>query len=464
MAFRAGRVSKIFILGIACLVILLSGVHAKAGEDGEPEIMLQGDLADTLYDKGLLTKEDWVRLKSKTEKKQAEEEKRFLEEFPVIVSYGAKGFELKSRDNKYALQIQNRFQFRYSYPERGDLLTASAFTDGPESSFEIRRARLKVGGHGYQPWVKYYFEIDWAQGGSGTTGAGGGTRLIDYRLSLEKFPWLQLRIGQWKVNYNRERVDSSGKQQFVERSIVNTIFTLDRQQGAMLYGHLFPGTTLDLWYYAGVFTGTGRGTSNNDDDNMMWMGRLQWNFLGRDLQFSQSDIEYHERPAGSLSFGATTNISNFTRFSSSGGGTISSTMFPIPTTGTGRYRVDQMLEESAFKYRGFSLQHEYHWKQIKDSGTGMQTNLMGSYAQVGYFFHYLVPAIPEELELAVRYAFVDPNISVASDKIQEFTSAANWFIAGHQNKITVDLSHLTLAQPGGELTEQRVRLQWDVSF
>ena len=87
-----------------------------------------------------------------------------------------------------------------------------------------------------------------------------------------------------------------------------------------MFGHLFKGTRADSWYYGGVFTGTGRGGGNNDDGQMMWAGRYQWNFLGRDLPFAQSDVEYHDEPAASVAFAAATNRSPFTRFSSSGGG------------------------------------------------------------------------------------------------------------------------------------------------
>jgi hypothetical protein len=71
------------------------------------------------------------------------------------------------------------------------------------------------------------------------------------------------------------------------------------------------------------------------------------------------------------------------------------------------------------------------------------------------------------LEVAFRYAFVDPNVNVKNDKLQEFTTAINWFFAGHANKLTLDGSWLTLDQPrsiGGDQHEQRVRLQWEVSF
>ncbi|MFZ1804210.1 MAG: hypothetical protein WAU05_09820, partial [Nitrospira sp.] len=69
--------------------------------------------------------------------------------------------------------------------------------------------------------------------------------------------------------------------------------------------------------------------------------------------------------------------------------------------------------------------------------------------------------MPHDLEFAYRYAFVDPNEAVRSDVLREHTVAANYFFARHRNKVTLDYSHLT--QPGFT-PEDRVRLQWDVSF
>ncbi len=132
-----------------------------------------------------------------------------------------------------------------------------------------------------------------------------------------------------------------------------------------------------------------------------------------------------------------------------------------------------MVEEFAFKWQGLSIEHEYHWKEIKDNqisegAPGKKTNLMGSYSQVGYFPHYLISAVPKPLEVAFRYAFVDPNISAPNDRRQEYTTAINWFFAGHNNKLTVDGSWLTLSSPspggGQNQHEQRIRLQWDVTF
>ena len=404
----------------------------------------QAGLEDILYEKGQITKEEWVKIKAESEKKSEAETKQRDQEFPISVRY-KDGFDIQTRDGKFEMLIQGRVQLRYSYPQEGDSLTpasASASDDKDVSSFRIRRARIKVGGHGYVPWLKYYTEYDWVS-----------NTMLDYRLDVARFKWATLRVGQWKIDYNRERVDSSGAQQFVERSIVNAPFNLDRQIGARLGGHLFEGTPAYVIYNIGVFTGTGINQTRNDDKKMLYMGRIQWNFLGRDLPFSQSDFDYTKQPTGSIAFAGAHNRSD--RFN-----------FPTETRSVGvvdgQFEINQGLQEFAFKWNGLSVQEEFHVKEVTNLATSVKTTSFGSYAQVGYFPHALISFIPRPLEFAYRYAFVDPDDSVRGDIRREHSVAANWFFDGHRNKITVDYSHLT--QAGGFTPVDRVRLQWDVSF
>ena len=327
----------------------------------------------------------------------AQEDEKAKEEPPIRVSYGSKGLKIATRDGRFETNIQWRAQLRYSYPFDADPDEPDEFDALESSTFEISRARFKVGGHAFGSWIKYYTEFDLRN-----------SRLLTLRMTLAKHPWLQLRVGQFKAPYNRERVDSSGKQQFVERSIVNRVFTVDRQQGASLFGHLLPGTLGDSWYFTGVFTGTGRGGGTNEGGSMMWVGRYQWNFLGRDLPFSQTDVEHHEEPAGSLALAAATHRSSFTRFSSSGGGQL----LGFESGAPGQYTIRQMMEEAAFKYRGFSLQHEYHWKRIDDKVNGTRSNLRGTYIQMGYFPQGLIRVLPKPLEAIFRLAdFANANVT-----------------------------------------------------
>ena len=221
----------------------------------------------------------------------------------------------------------------------------------------------------------------------------------------------------------------------MERSIVNRIFTIDRQVGVQLKGRLFEGTPADLRYWGGVFTGEGRGVRNNDD-SMMYMGRVQWNFLGRDLEWKQTDVEYTELPTGSLAFAAATNKGSCTRWSSSGCGNLDG-FASAASAAPGQFEVDQMVQEFAFKWRGFSLQQEYHWKTVEDNLARTENDFTGGYVQTGYFFHNLFSFVPRPLELAFRYAFVEePNRfdRTMDNEREEFSFGANWFIAGHNNK------------------------------
>lgn len=390
------------------------------------------------------------------------------EEFPVKASYGKKGFRLETRDGNWQTNLQWRAQLRYTNPTSGDYRQVDDFEKDAESTFEARRLRMKIGGHGYRPWLGYYFEVDLQPSRDvDDSSSAASARVIDWRITADKWDWAALRVGQWKIDYNRERVDSSGRQQFVERSIVNRIFTIDRQVGVQLRGRLFKNTLADLRYYAGAFTGEGRGV-HNDDDGLMWTGRLQWNFFGRDLKWRQTDIEYTELPTGSLAFAAATHEGRCTRWSSSGCGNLDGFARPASAM-EGQFDVDQMMQEFAFKWRGFSVQEEFHWKTVKDDSTGTKYDFTGAYAQAGYFFHHLFPSVPKHLELAFRYAFVkEPNEMnrVLDNTRKEFTIGANWFLAGHNNKFTIDFSHLTLEDEffNRDVEDERGRVQWDVSF
>ncbi len=363
------------------------------------------------------------------------------------VEYTSGGLDIRSRDGNYFAHINWRAQLRFTSRDLDDPIAPNP--EEREGNFNINRARFKLGGHAYRPWLTYYFEYDFVT-----------PALLDLRFTFQAADELRFRVGQWKVPYNRERVDSSGKQQFAERSIVTPWFTLDRQQGAAVFGRLWKGTPADSWYNIGVNSGTGRGGTGPIEQPMV-LGRWQWNFLGRDLPFSQCDIGYRERPAGSIAVAGAGWQGPYTSFSTKG----ASGLPGSPVGGRDTYKVRQHMIETAFQYGGFSWQQEYHWKTIDNTETGAVTDLEGWYAQAGYFFHALIEKFPKPLEIAFRVAEVDPNIFSDVDTEKEATLVFNWFSSGHRNKLTLDLSRLhDENEQVGRRWENRIRLQWDVSF
>jgi phosphate-selective porin len=368
----------------------------------------------------------------------------------IKVEYGSRGWQFSTEDGNFLMQIQSRLQVRYSKPYDTDPITFEDFATGSHNSFKINRARLKVGGNAYRSWLKYYWEYDLAS-----------SNLLDFRLMLSKLPYFKVKVGQWKAQYSRERIISSGKQQMVDRSLINRSFTIDRQQGISFYGNLKGKGLADFNYWTSFFSGTGRGARTNDNDNIMIMFRGQWNFLGRQLKFQGSDTKFHKNPAGIIAFAAVTNQSPYTRFSTAGGGQLPGFEDGEP----GQYRINQWLEETAYMYRGFSWQQEFHWKKIKDYKNETETILIGNYFQLGYFFHYMVPKFPKDLEIAFRHAFYIPNINIDNNRQQEFSLAGNWFFNDHANKLTMEVAYFNFQDATLAIYDSfRFRLQWDISI
>jgi phosphate-selective porin OprO/OprP len=373
--------------------------------------------------------------------------------------YSSDGFGIETDDNRFSVAIQNRIQARYSNPFDSDPRTLNALQQN-ESSFMIRRARTKVRGNAYHPWLEFYLQYDWAD-----------PILRDLSLTISKYKWATLEIGRAKVLYNDERKTSSANQQFVNRSIVNDIFTVDRQQGVQLYGNVLAETPIDTTYYLGVFTGRGVGVRNNDDDHLMYNARLQWNALGGEIPFSQSDVGYSSRPALNFAVAANTNRSSCLAFETSQNSCRALPWAPYDTIGEpGQYRINQMMGEVRFKWVGFSLLHELHVKEINDkfadaSDPFKQTTMLGGFIQAGYFPHTDIPEIPKEVEVAGRYAVVDPKLAINNIRQYESSGVVTYFLNGHRNKINLQLSHLTLAPDNiGSRSQQRLWVQWDLSF
>ena len=179
-----------------------------------------------------------------------------------VFEYSRKGLDLRSRNGNFAAHINWRAQLRFTSRDFDDPLVTNP--DDREGNFVLNRARFKLGGHAFRPWLTYYTEYDFVR-----------SALLDLRVSFKALDELQFRVGQWKVPFNRERVDSSGKQQFAERSIVTPWFTLDRQQGVNSYGRVWKGRRADSWYNLGVYSGTGRGGEGSAERPLV-LGRWQW--------------------------------------------------------------------------------------------------------------------------------------------------------------------------------------------
>jgi len=71
----------------------------------------------------------------------------------IKMSYGSKGWVMNF-DEKFLMRVQWRLQFRYESQSTTPLFFIPE-EDAIDGSFNVQRARLKVGGFAYQPYIKY---------------------------------------------------------------------------------------------------------------------------------------------------------------------------------------------------------------------------------------------------------------------------------------------------------------------
>ena len=359
--------------------------------------------------------------------------------------YGKRGWEWSDKGTGSYLWTGLRSQARYT-SRLGTIHELQHFDDPKQDDLRINRARFKIGA-GYRDDLSFYNEYDLRD-----------KRLLDLRTTWTRTPAFNFRIGQWKAEYNRERIDSSGKQQFVERSIATYWFTIDRQWGALASGRVGRSSSLDSSWWAGVLGGSGRST-RSDGGRPMVLGRWQWNYTGEVLPFSQSALKRYPRPKASLALAAVANDSRYTRFSSSGGGQLPG----YQEKGDNQYRVYQAMQEWAWQRGGLSFQQELHWKSIRDRREGGERNLYGGYAQVGWFPAGRWHGLSEDFEVALRAAYVDPDTAGKQENL-EYTFGANWFFNGHRNKLSVDIVYLVVEENNIQKSDTRYQLQWDLSI
>ncbi|NJD90872.1 MAG: porin, partial [Geobacter sp.] len=88
----------------------------------------------------------------------------------------------------------------------------------------------------------------------------------------------------------------------------------------------------------------------------------------------------------------------------------------------------------------------------------------GFQAQAGYF------VIPKKVELALRYAYLDPNRDVTNDHTVETAGALSWYINGNNLKLQADYANIhkqsaTAFNKGPHATDdQQVRFQAQMIF
>jgi len=372
---------------------------------------------------------------------------------PEVGFEPGRGFRLTSADGRFELTTEVRGQIAYEL--RGT-------EGGPwQHQAQIRRARASFAGHTFDPDVRYSLEIALSPADVGISRSiteEGPTRspLLDFYVQFTHLRDLQLRVGQYKIPSNRQRVTSSGDLQLVDRSILNAELTLDRDVGFDLRSPDFLGLG-KLRYYAGLYIGRGRGARGLDEPSVLALARIEILPLGLFDDYPEVDFE-RGPPRLSIGLGYA-YLENGRRDRGILG--------EIPTD-EGTTDSHHVYADLVFKWRGFSALVEASLRQgHRDPGgaTDPMGNLLpvsdprdgvGANVQAGFLF----PGVP--FELAGRYALIrDLGQSSMTDR-NELTVGASYYPGRHPYKIQLDYSRLW--SDTIDRGDHRLRVQLQVSL
>jgi hypothetical protein len=383
-----------------------------------------------LIEKDIITSEEAKSLKEEVKKEEASKEETKAEApsgdkwtDKVEVGY-KKGAYIKTTDDRFSLKLNVRTQglFRYESPE----------DEKDSSSFSVKRARLLAGGNVFYPWMQYNTQI---------TLEGGGSALRDAYIEATYFDWAQPRIGQYKVPFDREFLTSAFSLQLIDRSIASSQFSLQRDIGLQFAGKFFKN---QLNYAVGMFNGSGA-NQGNVNNNFMYVGRLVWTPFGA-YPYSQAALDTPDSPK--LAFGMAgaylPGLDPGERKTLAGplGNT---NILPVESD------VYELVADLAFKYQNFSFEGGYYFRNIDPNEPTPfgDENAQGFYLQGGYF------VIPKKLELAARYAWVNPDNPNQTDdnEQQEYTGGLSYYIYGHDLKLQANYSFFSNETETGDKDE-----------
>jgi hypothetical protein len=348
-----------------------------------------------------------------------------------IYSYFRKGrgVGLVTADSSYSLNFQFRIQNRAAYISKTDEdLDPEAF------EFRVRRLRMKFEGFVANPKLTYYIQLSFSRGDMDWRGPDNSTvnsspnvvrDAVIYYAPTNK---LRLGFGQTKLPGNRQRVISSGDQQFADRSIVNATFNIDRDFG------FFAAYSMPHVIIRGALTsGEGR-NSLISTEGLAYTGRVELlpfgHFTGNN-DYIEGDLERESSPRLSM---AVTYHYNENALRQAG------------QLGNDLYAPRNLTSFEAdglFKYRGYALYAEYMTRDTDSPITADASNATrtvyvgrGFLLQGSYLFR-------NNLELAARYARTKPGESVYNDpvytqvnvnQVDQWEAGITKYVNGHRLK------------------------------
>jgi phosphate-selective porin OprO/OprP len=350
------------------------------------------------------------------------------------------------------------------------------FEDGDVSAFEgrfgltalkdrfrLRRARINMTGE-FAENFDFKIEGDF-ENSDGISSNRTAFSATDIFVNWHQFPEAQIKVGQWKAPFGLEQITPDTSLFTIERSLPTGALTPERQLGAQIWGkpftNLWPEQKDLLTYYAGIFNGNGRNTTVNDNNNFMYVGRLELmpfkgKLFGQDSSLKLGgDVLNSRDDAG-------TNISQTLNLKVNADGSLSPFTLPGADERTA-WSLDAWLTIGPFDLIGEYFQEDVDGRTVAGHAPGFADfEPSGWYVQGSYFL------IPKKLQAVAKWEALNPG-QFGNDGIHSITGGLNYYIHGDSIKLMANYVHtwsdFREAHPGlGDDEFDEVILRMQVMF
>lgn len=369
--------------------------------------------------------------------------------------FGKGLFNIVGQDSSWTMKVGLRAQ----------LLGTSTWEEGAdnETSFLTRRARLKFDGYAYSPKLKYKIELGLSnrdQSGASAFTSNAPRYILDAVLMWNFHENFVLWFGQTKLPGNRERVISSANLQQVDRSLLNSRFTIDRDFGFQLRHTTKLSDKFTTKEIFSLAQGEGRNITTDNLGGYQYTGRIElfpFGTFSSKGDYKGSDLKREPKPKLSLAFNYDHNNNAVKTRSNQGS-------YMLTDTGFYETNINTLFIDAMFKYNGFSFMAEYADRTADDPfAKNSDGTLTGDEVQVGKGLNlqtgYL---LNNDWEISARYTDINlDQIITGKNPETQYTLGLSKYIVGHSLKVQTDISHLELKGGNNELM---YRLQVDIHF
>lgn len=330
-------------------------------------------------------------------------------------------------DSTFHLNFRFRVQSRLGYTSQSETnMTPKEF------DFRVRRIRLRLDGWIYTQRLTYRIQLSFSRADMDWDISQVPNVLRDAMIAYEIPQGFTFAIGQGKLPGNRQRVISSGEQQFADRSIVNNALTLDRDVGLFI-NYAQHIKSFHFLIKTAITGGEGRNFVSTDK-GLAYTGRVELLPLGLFTSggdYFEGDLMRESKPK--LSLAATAHYNHLARRTQGQLGTFLYTprsLFSI--------HADALL-----KYQGFALSTEYLYRSTDSARTYNSDGAMryvyvgqGINTQASYCFKRM-------FEIALRHSILLPakQLDVIENQRSEYAVCVGKYFMRHRLKIQTDFTY-----------------------